>query len=74
MIITLSNESAEGSNHSYRGKFSFLYWCISEEPQGNPVVVPPPPPVLVLVGRGRGGIQPQLEALEPLLMLLLSLQ
>lgn len=33
--------------------FSFLYWCISEVPQGNPVACPPPPPAWVLVGRQR---------------------
>lgn len=35
------------------GEFSFLYWCISEVPQGNPVACPPPPPAVVLVGKQR---------------------
>lgn len=54
--LTLSNEIAEGSNHSQpreRGNSFFLYWCISEVPQGNGVACPPPSPVLVLVGRQR---------------------
>ncbi len=52
--LTLSNEIADCwiLTEIYRGeRFGFLYWCMSEVPQGNPVACPPPPPASVLVGR-----------------------
>lgn len=47
----LLREASIPSREWGRGaKCSFLYWCISEVPQGNPVACPPLPPAL---GAGR---------------------